>query len=120
MEFKSPLPYSQEPAPGPLLLSLVNLLYTLLPYCFKIRLLLSRAVPLLGRIYASFSPRSGFSLMEVHVVFLVDKVTTGQVFLRLLRFYPVFITPEMLDYHSSLYYLSHLILAVDDSVKNRF
>jgi len=58
--------------------------------------------------------------MEVHAVFVAHEVTTGQVFLRLLRFYPDFITPEMLDYHSSICYLSHLILAVDNSVKYHF
>jgi hypothetical protein len=58
--------------------------------------------------------------MEVHAVFVVDKVTMGQVFLRLHRFYPAFITPEMLDYHSSIYYISHLILAVASSVKYHF
>ena len=87
---------------------------------FKIRLVLSRAVPLLRRMHASFSPGPGFSLMEVHAVFVADRVTTGQVFLRLLRFYPVFITPEMLDCHSSICYLPHLILAVGNSVKCHF
>jgi hypothetical protein len=82
--------------------------------------MLSRAVPLLRLIYARFSPRSGFSLMEIHAVCVVDKVTMGQAFLRLLRIYLVFITPQMLDYHSSIYHISHLILAADSSVKYHF
>lgn len=82
--------------------------------------MLSRAVPLLRRIYGTLSPRSGFSLMEVHAVFVVDEVTIGKVFLRLLRVSPVFITPQMLDYHSFIYHLSHLILAVDSSIRYHF
>jgi hypothetical protein len=120
VEFKGPLPCSQGPAASPFLLSLVNLFYTLLPYCFKIRLMLSRAVPLIRRMYGSLSLRSGFSLMEVHAVFVVDKVTIGNVFLRLLRVSPIFITPQKLDCHSFIYYLFHLILAVDSSIRYHF
>ena len=79
-------------------------------------MMLSRAVPLLRLIYTSFSLPSGFSLMEVHAVFVVEKMTMGQGFLRLLCFSPLFITPQMLDYHSFICHLSHLILDVDSSV----
>jgi len=79
--------------------------------------MLSGALPLLRLIYASISPRSRFSLMEVHAVFVVGRVKIRQVFLRLLLFHPVFITPEMMGYHSPIYYLPHLILAVDSSVE---
>jgi hypothetical protein len=47
------------------------------------------AVPWLRRLVAGLSPlRPGFDPGSVHVGFVVDKVTLGQVFPRVLRFFP--------------------------------
>jgi hypothetical protein len=39
------------------------------------------------------SPRPGFAPGSVHVGYVVDKVALGQVFVRVLRFFPVSIIP---------------------------
>ena len=39
-----------------------------------------------------------FDPVSVHVGFVVDKVALGQVFPRVLRFYPVNLIPPMLHY----------------------
>ena len=55
-----------------------------------------RPVPWLWRVAAGISSRrSGFGLRLVRVRFMVDKVGLGQVFLQVLRFYPVSIIPPM-------------------------
>jgi len=42
------------------------------------------------------SPRTGFNSRPVHVGFVVEKVTLGKGFLRIIRLYPVsFITPVL-------------------------
>jgi hypothetical protein len=54
-------------------------------------------VPCLRRLVAGLSPRKpGLDPGLVHVRFVVDKVTLGHVFLRLLRFSPVSIIPPLL------------------------
>jgi hypothetical protein len=55
------------------------------------------AVPWLRQLVAGLSPRRpGLDPGSVHVGFVVDKVTLGQVFLRVLRFSPVsFILPVL-------------------------
>jgi hypothetical protein len=60
---------------------------------------LIRAVPWLRRLFAGLSPRRpGFRPGSVHVGFVVDKVTLGQVFLRVLRFSPVNFIPPVLHF----------------------
>jgi hypothetical protein len=56
----------------------------------------SVGLPWLRRLVAGLSLRSpGFALGSIHVGFVVDKVTLGQVFLRVFRFFPVsIITPS--------------------------
>ena len=44
--------------------------------------------------------RDGFDFMSVHVKFMVDGFTLGQVFVRLLLFSSVTIIPPMLHTHS--------------------
>jgi hypothetical protein len=57
------------------------------------------AVPCLRRLVAGLSPRRpGFDPGSVHVGFVVDKVALGQVFSRLLRFFPVNFKPPELHY----------------------
>ena len=52
------------------------------------------------RLVAGLPPlRLGFDLRSVHVRFVVDKVTLGQVFLRILRLTPVIIIPPVLHTH---------------------
>jgi hypothetical protein len=58
----------------------------------------NRAVAWLRSLVAGFSPRRpGFAPGSIHVGFVVDKVTLGQVFLRVLRFSPVNIIPPSLS-----------------------
>jgi hypothetical protein len=58
-----------------------------------------KAVPWLRRLAAGLPPRRpGFDPGSVHVGFLVDKVTLGQVFLRVLRFSAVNFIPPVLHY----------------------
>ena len=57
-------------------------------------------MPWLRRLVAGLSPRKpGLDPGLVHVRFVVDKVTLGHVFLRLLRFSPVSIIPPLLRTH---------------------
>jgi hypothetical protein len=52
------------------------------------------AVPWLRRLVASLSPRRpGIAHRSVHVGCMVDRVALGQVFLQVLRFFPVSIVP---------------------------
>jgi hypothetical protein len=54
------------------------------------------------RLFAGLSPRRpGFVPGSRHVGFMVDKVALGQVFLRVLRFYPANIIPPLLHIHLS-------------------
>jgi hypothetical protein len=54
-------------------------------------------VPWVRWLVAGLSPRRpGFAPGSVHVGFVVDKVALGQVFLRVLPFYPVSIIPPWL------------------------
>jgi hypothetical protein len=56
------------------------------------------AVPWLRSSVAGLSPRrSRFAPGSIHVRFVVDKVALGQVFLGVLRFYPVSIIPPSLS-----------------------
>jgi hypothetical protein len=60
------------------------------------------AVPWLKRSVAGLSPqKNGFAPGSVHVGFVVDKVALGQVLLRVLRFFPVNITPPLLHTHGT-------------------
>jgi hypothetical protein len=60
---------------------------------------MQRAVPWLRRLAAGLPPRRpGFDPGAVHVGFVVDKVTLGQVFPRVLRFYPINFIPPVLHY----------------------
>jgi hypothetical protein len=60
---------------------------------------LSWAVPWLGRLAAGLPPRRpGFDPGSVHVGFVVDKVTLGQVFLRVLRLSRVNFIRPLLHY----------------------
>jgi hypothetical protein len=57
-------------------------------------------LPQLKRSVAGFSPRRpGFAPSSVHVEFVVDTVALNQVFLRVLRFYPVSMIPPLLHIH---------------------
>jgi hypothetical protein len=59
-----------------------------------------KAVPWLRRLVAGLPPRRpGFDPGLIHVGFVVDKVTLGQVFLRVLRFSPVNFIPPVLHYY---------------------
>jgi hypothetical protein len=52
------------------------------------------AVPWLRSLVAGLSPRRpGFAPGSIHMGFVVDKVALGQVFIRILRFFPVYIIP---------------------------
>jgi hypothetical protein len=63
---------------------------------FRTRLADPQAVPCLRRLVAGLSQRSpGFAFGSIHVGFVLDKVTLGQVFLRVLRFSPVNIIPPL-------------------------
>jgi hypothetical protein len=56
-------------------------------------------VPWLRRLVAGLLPRRlGFDSESVHVGFVVDKVTLGQVFPRILQFSPVHFVPPVLHY----------------------
>ena len=58
--------------------------------------MLSNAVPWLRRLVAGLSPRKpGFDPVSVYVGFVVEKVALGQVFPRVLRFYPVNLIPPV-------------------------
>jgi hypothetical protein len=71
--------------------------------CF-VRVGISVAVPWLRPLVAGISPRkTGFDVRSVHVRIIVDKVALGQVFLRVLPFYPVSIIPPMLHIHLHLH-----------------
>jgi hypothetical protein len=59
----------------------------------------NQTVPWLRRLIAGFSQRRpGFDPRLVHVGFVVEKVTLGQVFPRVLRFFHVSFIPQVLDY----------------------
>jgi hypothetical protein len=59
----------------------------------------SRAPIVYRRLAAGLPPwRPGFNHRSVHVGFVVDKVTLGQVFLQVLRFSPVNFIPPVLHY----------------------
>jgi hypothetical protein len=63
----------------------------------------SQAVPWLRRLVVGLSPRRpGFDPGSVYVGFVVDKVSLGQVFPRVLRFSPVSFTPPVLHYTEKL------------------
>jgi len=54
-----------------------------------------KSAPCFWRLLAGLSQRkTGFYPSQVHVGFVVDEVTTGQVFLRVLLLYPVSIIPR--------------------------
>jgi hypothetical protein len=54
------------------------------------------AVPLVRHLVTSLSPRRPeFAPGSVHMGFVVDKVTLGQIFLRILRFTPVSVIPSV-------------------------
>jgi hypothetical protein len=56
------------------------------------------AMPRLRSLVAGLSPRRpGFAPGSIHVGFVVDKVALGQVFLWVLRFFPVNIIPPSLS-----------------------
>jgi hypothetical protein len=56
------------------------------------------AMPWLRRLVSGLSPRRpGLDPGSFHVGFVVDKVALGQVFLRVLRFYPVNFIPPVLN-----------------------
>jgi hypothetical protein len=58
-----------------------------------------KAVPWLRRLVAGLSARrAGFDPGSVHVGFVVDKVALGQVFPRVLRFFPVSFIALVLHY----------------------
>jgi hypothetical protein len=58
----------------------------------------NRAVAWLRRLVADLSPRRlGFAPGSIHLGFVVCKVVLGQVFLLVLRFYPVNIIPPSLS-----------------------
>jgi hypothetical protein len=67
-------------------------------------MILSKAfltVPWLRRSVSGFSPwRPGFNPKSFHVRLVVDKVTLGQFFLRVLRFSPVSTITLMFHIHS--------------------
>jgi hypothetical protein len=59
------------------------------------------AVPYLRRLFAVFSlRRPGFAPRPVYFGFMLDKMTLRQVFLRILRFFPVRIIPPLFHIHS--------------------
>jgi hypothetical protein len=59
----------------------------------------SMSVPWLRRLVAGLSPRRpGSDPGSVHVGFLVDKMALGQIFPRVLRFFPVSLIPPVLHY----------------------
>jgi hypothetical protein len=61
------------------------------------------AVPWLRRLAAGLPPRRpGFDPGSVHVGFVVDKVTLGQVSPRVLRFSPVNFIPPVLHYYEKV------------------
>jgi hypothetical protein len=61
-----------------------------------------RAVPWLRRLVIDLSPRRPvFEPGSMHVGFVVDKVALGQVFLRVLRFFPC-------QYHSTVFLHTHI------------
>jgi hypothetical protein len=58
--------------------------------CSSLDYILGQAVPWMRSLVAGLSPRRpGFAPGSIHMGFVVDKVSLGQVFLRVLRFYPV-------------------------------
>jgi hypothetical protein len=60
-------------------------------------------VPCLKRLVTGLSPRRpGFAAGSIHVGFVVDKVKLGQVYLRVLRLYPVNIIPPWLSILSNI------------------
>jgi hypothetical protein len=60
------------------------------------------AMPWLKQFIAGLSPRRpGFTPGSVHVGFVVDKETLGQVILRVLQFSPANIIPSLLHIHLS-------------------
>jgi len=69
-----------------------------------LRLLLSlNAEPRLGNSVDGFSARKrGFDPAPVRVRFVRDKVAQGQIFLRVLRFYPVSVIPQTLHTHKAI------------------
>jgi hypothetical protein len=59
----------------------------------------AKAVPWLRRLVAGLSPRRpGFDPGSVYVGFVVDQLALGQVFPRVLRFFPVSFIPPVLHY----------------------
>jgi hypothetical protein len=56
-------------------------------------------------------------LRPVHIGFVVDKVTLGQVFLWELYIYRVTIISPMLHTVSFIYCLQYIILAIDSVIK---
>jgi hypothetical protein len=72
-------------------------------YCLHI---FWRDVPWLRRLAAGLSPRRPWLVAgSVHLGFVVDNVALGQVFRRVLRYFPVSIIPPRLYTH--LYQLEH-------------
>jgi hypothetical protein len=52
-------------------------------------------------LFSGFAPqKSGFAPRAVRMGFVVDQVIDGQVFLRVLRFFPVSVTPLLLHIYS--------------------
>jgi hypothetical protein len=69
---------------------------------------ISEAVLGLRWLVAGLSPRStGFAAGSIHVGFVVDKVALGQVFLRVLRFFPC-------QYHSTVALQTHIIWGMNN------
>ena len=78
-------------------------------YNAEYELMLERAVSWLRRLVAGLSPRRpGFDSGSVHVGFVVDKVSLGQVFPRVLRFFPVNSIPTVLHYTKKTKKAAHL------------
>jgi hypothetical protein len=68
-------------------------------HCTEAQQTVRSAVPWLRLLAAGLPPRRpGFDPGSVHVGFVMDKVTLGQVFLRVLRFSPVSFIPPVRHY----------------------
>lgn len=87
--------------------------------CKLLTVTLQRAVPWLRQLVNSLLLQKPGSLpREFLVGFMVDTVTLGHIFLRVLRFSPIFLIPPMFHTHNSFIY-NHccVIVAIDSIIK---
>ena len=72
-----------------------------------------------GITYPSVSLEAMFNPRQVHVEFVLKKVSMGQVFLSVVHVLPVIVIPPVLHTHSFIYQRRNIIFPIDSVVREQ-